>query len=628
MQDHQINEQSFPSRDMIYKFDPGGYFTFVNPALADFFDMRPERLIGVHFTEVIAKSHRESVSEFYQDQFNRRLPSTYLEFPVKLDHSKVRWIGQTVEAIVEDDRVVEFLAVSSDITDRVLATKSLKYTEERYRQVIDNINLGTLEVDMDDVIINANNTFCELVGYDVDELIGKRAKSLISGETVYGFDDIKTIGQVALDSPAKELMLITSNYRLVWVMVSGVPIRNKYEEEVGYLCVFYDSTERKEEELIRQRAELALKESESRMRAILDSSLDGMITIDEQGLVTEWNPRAEEIFGYKGSETIGKSLNDLIIPEKYREAHQHGMQRFLTSGEGPVLNRRIEIHAEHKDGSYFPVELSIVSIKLNNHYIFSAFIRDITLRKKAEDDMATALQRQKELADLKSRLISMTSHEYRTPLTTIKSSLDLLTFILENQELKNGDKVEKNINRINHEIKRLDSLVNDILLVGKLETGNLPYNLTEVDIVELIEGVIEADYSNEKDGRHVKLEVKGKPKKLLIDENLYSHILSNLISNAFKYSPGSGNPCVCLNFKDDYLEISVKDKGIGIPDSDINLLFDSFYRAGNVKNIQGHGMGLAIVKQFLELHGGTVEVQSELDRGTEFIIHQPYSESK
>lgn len=596
----------------------------MNPALADFLNQPADKLIGTYFTEVVVKAHRDKVQRFYLDQYYRKLPSTYLEFPVLVHDGKPRWIGQTVEAIVEDESIVEFLAVSSDITDRVLANKSLKYTEERYRHVIDNINLGTLEVDRNDVITYANQSFCDLLGFELEELIGLKAKSLVAEKSVEGFDKLCTIGEIALDSPAIELQLLTNDYRLIWCMVSGVSIKNKYDENIGYLCVFHDSTERKEEELIRHYAEQALKESENRMRAILDSSLDGMITIGENGNVLEWNPRAEEIFGFNASETIGKSLNDLIIPEKYREAHADGMKRFLATGDGPVLNRRIEIHAQHKDGSYFPVELSIVSIKLNNHHIFSAFIRDITLKKKAEDDMEMALQRQKELADLKSRLISMASHEYRTPLTTIKSSLDLLSFILENQDVQNKEKVEKNINRINHEIDRLNNLVNDILLVGKLEAGSLPFHPSEVDFLELCHNVIESHFMNEKDGRHVVLEVNGTPRKLDIDENLYMHILSNLISNAFKYSQGKGNPHVYLLYKDDHLEVHVKDKGIGIPQSEMELLFDSFYRAGNVKNIQGHGMGLAIVKQFLELHGGKIEVNSELDKGTEFILYQPY----
>ena len=609
---------------MIYKFNAAGCFTFANPALIKFLKRSEEEILGKHYSEVIRSDHRKRVSQFYSEQFSKKLPSTYFEFPLDIKGIKDAWVGQTVEAIFQRDKIIEFLATSNDITDRVLATKSLRYTEERYRHIINNINLGTLEVDIHDVIVNANNAFCKLSGYTAEELIGTKAKSLISEGSYPTLEKLNTVGQIAHDSPPVELMLLTKDYRLKWVMISGVSVKNKYDEKIGYLCVFYDTTEQKQQEIIRQKAEEALKESESQMRSILDSALDGLITIDEKGRVKEWNLRAEEIFGYQAHETLGKDLSELIVPEKYRHAHNEGMKHFLSTGDGPILNRRIEIHAKHKSGDYFPVELSIVPIKLNKHYIFSAFIRDITLKKKAEDDMNTALQKQKELAELKSRLISMTSHEYRTPLTTIKSSLDLLSFVLENQEIKSRDKVEKNINRINREIDRLNSLVNDILMIGKLESGNLPFNPTMVDLVDLVEGIIASHFQNEADGRQVELRVMGNPHLVSIDEGLYTHILTNLLSNAFKYSQGGANPQLALLFKETVVEIRVKDNGIGIPYKEQDMLFDSFYRASNVRNIQGHGMGLAIVKQFLEIHGGTIDVISELNKGTEFLIEQPY----
>lgn len=766
-------------RDMIYKLDGNGHFTFVNSAMAKFFDAPAEGMIGLPFTDLIREDYRQRVYDFYLDQFERNLPSTYFEFPVVSPLRKDCWVGQSVEAVRSDGEIVEFLAVGTDITDRVLATRSLRYTEERYKHVIENINLGTLELAKDDTIIAANDSFCKLSGYALDELISRKPIELFKKGTSQ--DEISRISDLATNS-AMEMELQSKSGDPVWVVISAVPIKNKHNEEVGHLCVFHNVTEMKQQEIglqelleevesrnedlkdkqnfltsindfaaklirsstlgevldemtmsvvkrfgfqdcriylfgddkelrqvaffpndipvyepesvtlghkvkengahaervtdktsvitvpmiadgdmvgairsktqskkwealqtlttlsnlsgnriksalvkvKRQDAERALKESETRLRSILDSALDAMITIDESGIITEWNQRAEEIFGFSSKEAIRTDLSELIVPEKYREAHSHGMKRFLETGQGPVLNRRIEIHAKRKDGEYFPVELSIVPIKLNEGYLFSAFIRDITLKKKAEDDMSTAMQRQKELAELKSRLISMTSHEYRTPLTTIKSSLDLLSFILENQKLLNRDKIDKNIKRINLEIDRLNSLVNDILTVGKLEAGALPFRPEPTDIVELCSSLIENTFSHQPDKRVVKMDIMGEPRMLDLDESLYTHILTNLLQNALKYSPLAKNPRLSLRFKEDYLEVRVKDYGIGIPLDEQELLFDSFYRGSNVKNIQGHGMGLAIVKQFVELHGGTITVISEEGQGTEFILTQPY----
>ena len=350
--------------------------------------------------------------------------------------------------------------------------------------------------------------------------------------------------------------------------------------------------------------------------------MDAIITIDEDGLVQEWNDQAEEIFGHSKAEVMNKSLSTLIIPEKFRDAHERGMKHFLASGEGPVLNQRIEIHAEHKDGSYFPVELSIVPVRMNKRYLFSAFVRDITMRKKAEGDMEEALRKQTELNDLKSRLISMTSHEFRTPLTTIQSNTDLISFILERENVGSSAILTKNINRINFEITRLNNMVNDILMAGKLESGNFTFKPAEVNMVTFCDELIAQSFAYQKDGRTVKVAVTGEARDIMIDKSIYSHIITNLLSNAFKYSEGKPSPELHLNFSDNEMQFVVKDYGIGIPYEDQERLFESFYRAGNAGAINGNGMGLAIVKQFVELHNADIKLFSREGEGTEItIIH-------
>ncbi len=372
-----------------------------------------------------------------------------------------------------------------------------------------------------------------------------------------------------------------------------------------------------------QKVQTELEESESKFRNIINSALDAVIMIDSNGIITEWNDQSSEIFGFAQEEAVGESLAKLIIPTQHREAHAKGMTKFHKTGEGPVLNKRIEITAIGKNREEFPIELSISPIKLNDTYYFSAFLRDISEQKANQKKLERSLEREKELNEMKSKFVSMTSHEFRTPLTTIKSNIDLLAYRLE-QEKDSSSPVFKNLGRIENEVERLTNLMNDILTIGRIESGKIVVNLQKVDFVALVKEIIGQSFANQADGRKANLKVKGKEQMIELDSQIFAHVISNLVSNAFKYSEGSNAPEIIINYKAKELLFQVKDYGIGIPESDRDKLFDSFHRASNVGNIQGSGMGLTIVQQFVKLHYGEMKMDSKLGEGTTVSVEIPY----
>jgi PAS domain S-box-containing protein len=374
------------------------------------------------------------------------------------------------------------------------------------------------------------------------------------------------------------------------------------------------------------RAESELRDNETKLRTIINSALDAIITINKEGKITEWNPQAEVIFGWSFDEVVGHSLTQNIVPAKHHSSHSNGIKHYLSTGKGSVLNQRIEITAMKKSGKEFPIELAILPILRNGIHSFTAFARDITLQKEVQAEMEKALNRERELNELKSRFVSMTSHEFRTPLTTIKQNADLIAFKLESQLPQHFEKYSKYLKRIDSEIDRVTSLMNDILTLGKLEAGRLEIEKQHIDLVSFISKSIDQQTQSRSDKRNVELVVSGVPQLVDIDQQLFNHILSNLVSNALKYSEGRNNPVIKLNFhKLNKVVMTVKDYGIGIPLKDQKGLFTSFYRATNVRNIQGSGLGLSIVKQFIDMHGGTIEVMSDVDQGCEFIVQIPYS---
>lgn len=374
------------------------------------------------------------------------------------------------------------------------------------------------------------------------------------------------------------------------------------------------------------KAENELRENETKLRTIINSALDAIITIDERGKVTEWNPQAEVIFGFSLEEVLGQYLTQNIIPAKHHDSHANGMNHYLSTGKGPVLNQRIEITAMHKSGKEFPIELAILPIIRNGVHSFTAFARDITLQKEVQAEMEKALNKERELGELKSRFVSMTSHEFRTPLTTIKQNADLISFKLENQLPEHFEEYDKYLKRIDSEIDRVTSLMNDILTLGKLEAGRVEIRKEHIDLVSFVSKLIDQQTQLRSDGRTMELHISGVPQPVDIDQQLFEHVLSNLVSNALKYSEGRDNPEITLTFhKLKKVVMTVKDHGIGIPLKDQKGLFNSFYRATNVRNIQGSGLGLSIVKQFIEMHGGNIHVKSDIDQGCEFIVEIPYT---
>ena len=372
-------------------------------------------------------------------------------------------------------------------------------------------------------------------------------------------------------------------------------------------------------------AEEELRDSEQKLRTVISSALDGVISIDSEGIVTEWNRQCEVMFGFKKEEAIGRPLTDTIIPEQHRKAHKKGMKHYHRTGEGPVLGQKIEITALKKDGTEFPIELAIVPIVTKGIHSFTAFVNDITIQKQVQAETEKALAKEKELNELKSRFVAMTSHEFRTPLTTIKQNIDLVSFkIAQEMPDSHGDYI-KFLDRIESEINRVTLLMNDILTLGRIESGGIEIHKTTVDFKEFVEDMIQMRTESRADGRKIKFKVQGVPQPVSMDEQLFGHILTNLISNAFKYSAGEQDPELTLDYSElRKVKLSVKDYGIGIPKKDQKGLFQSFYRATNVKNIQGSGLGLSIVKEFVEMHGGSINVDSQKNSGSTFTIDIPY----
>ena len=268
---------------------------------------------------------------------------------------------------------------------RMTVQRALNNSEEKHRTVVRNLSEGIVITDLKGEITFANEQMTHISGYSNEELIGNRAYHFLPDPE----EAEKILHEVGKrkQGEAEEFVIrhIHKNGREWMGKIKASPYTNIQGEVIGTMGIISDITAQVE-------AEQKITESEQKFRKVIDTSLDAVVAIDEKGYVAEWNQQAEVIFGYQREEAIGQLMSTLIIPHKYRQAHNEGMERFLATGEGPVLNNRIEIVALDKGGREFPIELSISSIKINGRYTFSAFMRDITDRKRAEEELITAKQ--------------------------------------------------------------------------------------------------------------------------------------------------------------------------------------------------------------------------------------------
>ena len=370
--------------------------------------------------------------------------------------------------------------------------------------------------------------------------------------------------------------------------------------------------------------------------ALFNNAAIGIITVDEGGAIIMANKFALNQFGYgEAGELLGQKI-EILIPGRYRNRHiGHRDNYHGQNAHSRPMGLGMDLFGVKRDGTEFPVEVSLSIYKDGGKTFVISFINDITVRKKAEEDLIrlneeleekvrerthsleSALEKERELNELKSRFVSMASHEFRTPLSTILSSAYLIT---KYESAEDQPKREKHIQRIVSSVNMLTDILNDFLSVGKIEEGKILVRYSQFDVKDLIQSVINEMQIIQKPHQAVHFSHQGEV-LVSLDATLLKHIVMNLFSNAIKFTPEGGVIEVRSENQEggSYL-LTVRDNGMGISQEDQQHLFSRFFRGGNVTNIQGTGLGLHIVSKYAELMGGAITCSSDLGKGTEFKV--------
>ncbi len=371
----------------------------------------------------------------------------------------------------------------------------------------------------------------------------------------------------------------------------------------------------------RKRNEEALRQSEKKYRTVVESVKEVIFQTNAAGLWTFLNPAWTEITGFSVAESIGTNFFDYIHPDD----RQLNFEQFQPLIERKKAYCRYEIRYLTKDGGFRWIEVYARLTQNTNGMIIgtSGTLHDITERKQAEEEICKALEKEKELNELKSRFISMTSHEFRTPLTTILGSAELL----EHYSHKwTEEKKYNHLQRIQNAVQHMTELLNDVLLIGKAEAGKLEFNPSHLDLAKFCFNLVEELQLSASSQHTFTFVNPSQDLHASMDKKLLRHILSNLLSNAVKYSPAGGTVRFELTSTNTEVIFKIQDQGIGISKEDQQRLFESFHRATNVGEIPGTGLGLAIVKHSVDLHGGKIEVDSEVGAGTTFTVTLPLNQ--
>jgi PAS domain S-box-containing protein len=396
---------------------------------------------------------------------------------------------------------------------------------------------------------------------------------------------------------------------------------------------------------------------EDRFSALFKYASESILVVDQKGKIVLANPASEKLFGFTAEELLNQPI-ELVIPKRYTHKHVKDRETYHKNPHARSMGIGMDLYGISKSGEEFPVEVSLSPFENNDGKFVIAFIIDITIRKRNEEilkqqkveleyltnelekrvkdrtlileealhelersqeELSSALEKEKELNELKTRFVSMASHEFRTPLATILSSLSLAKKYGEKNDAENQI---RHINRIKTSVTHMTDILNDMLSLTKLEEGKIATVLEELQLDDFISNIIQELQAVAKPGQIIQYNHQGYC-CVLLDGKILKNILFNLISNAIKFSPEGAKIEVHSVVNEKEIELRVKDHGIGIPEEDQEHLFERFYRAVNATNIQGTGLGLNIVAKYIELLNGNINFDSKLNFGTTFIIKIP-----
>lgn len=611
--------------------DEAGVIQTVNPTLEKMTGFAAQELVGlrkatslVPFEQLQAKDRLLRQLPELSEHQGEQLLLAYLQAKgsLQLESRLLHQSGESLPVLAsisplftENKQISGYVKVVTDISSLKKTQEELKATSQRLQLATQAAGQGIWEYD-----------------YRADKLYWDERMHQILGTTPLDFP-VSTENFLQLLDPDDRARLLAdrgtpaqvknatqSEWRirrpdgtLCYTENLGIVMHDSAGKIVRALGVVRDVTGRME-------AELALQHSEQIFREF-SREVDNIFWIHSADTfeLLYLNEAFERITGLSKKELAANPHSYFTaVPENHRAELATATQAYFA---GQTIDLEFSFYSLEGECRWVHVRSFISRNEDGKAVRYMGIARDITQQKEIENKLRFALEQEKELNALKSGFVSTVSHEFRTPLATIQSSVDLIKMHLFPLGDQRPKAIDRHLGVIDREIQKFSSLLMDVLTLGRLEAGKVSLVQQEACLNTLCEDLIATHFINRADGRRVELRVQGESRLVNLDAKLISHVLVNLLSNAFKFS--EGNPGLIIRYEPEAVEVTVSDDGIGIPPEELTQLFDRFFRASNVGTVQGTGLGLAIAKEFVELHKGRLSVKSEVGKGTTFGMRLP-----
>ncbi|MBW4542956.1 MAG: PAS domain-containing sensor histidine kinase [Symplocastrum torsivum CPER-KK1] len=517
-----------------------------------------------------------------------------------------------------------------------------------YEGLYNKIPCTCLTVTINGVILDANRFACECLGYSRQELVETSIFNIFNSRDKEKLHLALTDYRESLTRNInEEFRLVTKNGRNLWVKLT-LDILQPVGQKPILLLICEEVTEAK-------RLEVTFQETQSQVQLLMDAFPGKVSYIDAQRCYRLISKRYEEWSLISPEEIIGQTVKEFMTPLQYQNIEEYielaisgqsvqyefdsvfndGKRRYLLVDHVPHISKSGEVLGffvfcqDLSDRKKVEEKLRQFNEELENRVKerTAELEQSLTERKRvlealreAEEEVRRALLKEQELSELKSRFLSTTSHEFRTPLTTILSSSEML----ERYWHKWSEETQfTHLHRIQHAVKQMTQMLHDVLTLSQAEAGKLEFNPEPLDLEQFCNELVEDLQLNDGERHIIAFESECKDVLAILDAKLLRHILTNLLTNALKYSPNGTTVRFSVIYQEQEAIFQIQDQGIGIPKEDTKCLFDSFYRATNVGTIQGTGLGLAIVKQCVDIYKGKIAVDSVVGKGTTFTVTLP-----
>jgi PAS domain S-box-containing protein len=491
------------------------------------------------------------------------------------------------------------------IGQRMRAERDATRAVTQLRAIMENLAQGVCVFDADMRLVAWNSTYLEMRGLDPQlAYVGMTMAELKEKAASLKMVMAEGLREMKTTMPTPEEKVHGFDAEALRDDGTVLRVRGRPMPDGNFIITYTDITQLK-------LSEAAFRDQATRLAAILDNAVDAIVTINESGSIESWSKSAERLFGYQEHEVVRRNVR-MLMPEPYSSAHDGYIRHYLETGERRIIGMRREVEALHKDGHRIPVDLGISEMHIGDRRLFIGIVRDISVRHEIER--------------LKSGFVSTVSHELRTPLTSISGSLGLLSGGVAGQLPPKAQRLIE-IAKLNSD--RLVRLINDILDLEKAESGKLEFQLQPLRLKPLVEQAIELNRNFAQTfGVVIELDPDSDDAIVLVDRDRLIQVITNLLSNAAKFSPRGGYVKVDIELDRDDVRISVHDRGSGIPDSFRARIFERFAQADSSDSRAkgGTGLGLSICKTIVGRLGGSIGFHSVHGQGSTFYVTLPIRE--